>query len=365
MSDNKKVYSKVLRTLKKRMKGLPERHVVIWAMMVAGIVLSKKARLSAIAAELPTKAKDKSTFRRLQRFTSNDLVDVQVHFMPFAEQIVDALSVNRLVIAMDGSQVGRGCMTLMVGIVYCNRLLPLTWMVYKGKKGHAPAEYHIQVLEQLFPIIPEQAEVLLLGDGEFDNIEMMEWIDENTSWDFTVRTAKSSQVQCDGKQMRIEVLAEKGKIVWLEETHFTAQQYGPLCAIAWWESKYDDPVYLVSSLSDAREACELYRQRALIETLFSDQKSRGFGIDKSHLEDPEKVNRLLMAACLAYIWMVWLGVEIIISGQAHHIDHNTRRDKSVFRLGLDWMKHSLKHGKQVMVSFILSYIPTQSFGVMY
>ena len=47
MSDNKKVYSKVLRTLKKRMKGLPERHVVIWAMMVAGIVLSKKGRLSA------------------------------------------------------------------------------------------------------------------------------------------------------------------------------------------------------------------------------------------------------------------------------------------------------------------------------
>ena len=165
--------------------------------------------------------------------------------------------------------------------------------------------------------------------------------------------------------MRIEVLAEKGKIVWLEEAHFTAQQYGPLCAIAWWESKYDDPVYLVSSLSDAREACVLYRQRALIETLFSDQKIRGFGIDKSHLEDPEKVNRLLMAACLAYIWMVWLGVEIIISGQAHHIDHNTRRDKSAFRLGLDWMKHSLKHGKQVMVSFILSYIPTQSFGVMY
>ena len=168
MSDNQKVCSKVLRKLKKMMKGLPERHVVVWAMMVAGIVLGRKARLTRIAEELPTQAKDKSTFRRLQRFTSNEGVDVQEHYMPFASQIVEALGVERLVVAMDGSVVGRGCVTLMVGVVYCNRLLPLTWMVYEGKKGHAPAEYHIQVLEQLRSIIPEGTEVLVLGDGEYD-----------------------------------------------------------------------------------------------------------------------------------------------------------------------------------------------------
>jgi hypothetical protein len=40
-----------------------------------------------------------------------------------------------------------------------------------------------------------------------------------------------------------------------------------------------------------------------IETFFSDQKSRGFHLHKSHIADATRLARLLIAACLAYIWM--------------------------------------------------------------
>lgn len=358
MSDNMKVCTKVLQVLKKTMKGIPEKDIVIWAMMVSSIVLGKKAQLSAMAAEIPSEAEDKSTFRRLQRFVSNPLVDVQVHYMPFASDLLQTLSVNRLIIALDGSQIGRGCMTLMVGVVYFNRLLPLTWLVYEGKKGHAPAEFHIEVLKQLLPLIPENAEVTVLGDGEFDNIEMLEWMDEHTNWEFVVRTAKNTLLLCDEKQVRMDTLAQKGKIVCKKNSRFTGQQYGPITAIAWWDKKYEEPLYLVTSLSNEQEACRLYKKRPLIETLFSDQKSRGFSIDKSHLSDPDKLNRLLMASCLAYIWMVWLGVEVWVNGNSRHIDHNTRTDKSLFRLGLDWLKYILKRNGNIPVSFFLSYVPS-------
>ena len=44
-----------------------------------------------------------------------------------------------------------------------------------------------------------------------------------------------------------------------------------------------------------------------IETFFSDQKRRGFPLHKSPLSDQERLSRLLMAACLAYIWIVSRG----------------------------------------------------------
>jgi hypothetical protein len=57
----------------------------------------------------------------------------------------------------------------------------------------------------------------------------------------------------------------------------------------------------------AEEACRYYQKRFRIETFFSDQKSRGVHIHKSHISDPQRLSRLLIAACLAYIWIIYLG----------------------------------------------------------
>jgi hypothetical protein len=60
-------------------------------------------------------------------------------------------------------------------------------------------------------------------------------------------------------------------------------------------------------MASADEACRLYAKRFRIETFFLDQKSRGFHVHKSHLADAPRLVRLLMAACLAYIWIMYLG----------------------------------------------------------
>ena len=57
---------------------------------------------------------------------------------------------------------------------------------------------------------------------------------------------------------------------------FTQTGYGPVQVIGWWDSACDEPLYLVTNLTDRDEACRCYQKRMLIETLFSDHKSRGF-----------------------------------------------------------------------------------------
>ncbi len=56
-------------------------------------------------------------------------------------------------------------------MVYHGRALPLCWVVVKGKKGHFPQQTHCDLLAQVAELVPNGAEVTLLGDGEFDGTE--------------------------------------------------------------------------------------------------------------------------------------------------------------------------------------------------
>ncbi len=72
-----------------------------------------------------------------------------------------------------------------------------------------------------------------------------------------------------------------------------------------WAKGYHEPLYLVSNRDAAEEACRYDQKRFLIETFFSDQKSRGFPSHKSPRSDPQRLSRLLIAACLSSIWIVY------------------------------------------------------------
>lgn len=362
MSDRQRVYNEVLKTLKGVMKQQMETHVVTLAMMICGIVLGKKAQLSAMSSEIPHTAKDASIERRMVRFVKNERIDVAVYYMPFAQALLAHLASAPLLLVMDASVVGRGCMVLMVGVVYKQRALPLAWIVYQGKKGHASASKHIEVLELVLPLIPQGVDVTLLGDGEYDNIAMLVWIETHTDWHFVVRTPASSLIQYGGKTVNMAgLMVECGEKIVIEQAFFTAAAFGPLRAIAWWGKEYDAPLYLISNLADGAHACDCYRRRYRIETLFSDEKSRGFHIHQSHLSAPSRLNRLLLAACLAFLWVVHLGVSVVAQGLSHLIDRTERTDKSLFRLGLDWLKHLLKYGKSIPVLFSPS--PPDLYGV--
>ena len=110
-------------------------------------------------------------------------------------------------------------------------------------------------------------------------------------------------------------------------------------------------LYLVSNRSSAEEAIDYYTKRFRIETFFSDQKSRGFNIQKSHLTDPQRLSRLLIASCLAYIWVVYLGSLCQKEGWQSIIHRRKRCDVSLFQLGLRLLEHFLNEALSIPVQF--------------
>jgi hypothetical protein len=89
-----------------------------------------------------------------------------------------------------------------------------------------------------------------------------------------------------------------------------------------------------------------------IETFFSDQKSRGFNLDRSHISDPERLSRLLIATCLAYIWIIFLGI-MAKNGWVRIIYRTNRCDLSLFQLGLRLLDHFMNEGKRIPVAFVV------------
>lgn len=329
----------------------------VLAMFINGIVASGSTHLRAVAKKTPTSAKVTSREKQLSRWYQNEHVGYEVHMLPFVQQLLAGLASQTLVLAIDGSEVGRNCVALMVSLIYQQRAIPLLWLVKQGKKGHFPANLHIDLLCELQNLLPAATSVILLGDGEFDSVELQSYVND-LGWGYVCRTAKSTQVYLDGEWVSLqEIDAWRGSCIPLYDVAFTKQAYGPVLVVIWWDKQHSQPLYLVSNLGLLEEACRYYKKRMRIETFFSDQKSRGFQLDKSHISQPQRLARLLIATCLAYIWMVYLGVLCMADGWNQLIHRTDRCDLSLFQLGLDLLEHFLNEQILIPVDFRLP-VPT-------
>ena len=226
-------------------------------------------------------------------------------------------------------------------------------MVRQCPKGHAPEALHIEVVELVRELIAEGTHVVFLGDGEFDGIDLQQTL-KDSGWFYACRTAKSTVASWEGLTFNLDFLGSSikpGRLIELKEAKFTRDAYGPVMVLCCWAKGELEPLYLVSNLSSSEEAIKHYKKRFRIETFFSDQKSRGFNIQKSHIEDPQRLSRLLIASCLAYIWIVYLGALCKREGWQGIIHRKSRCDLSLFRLGLQLLEHFLNECLPIPVQF--------------
>ena len=366
MSDNLRRYRAIREALIQwypdQPTGMVARHLTTLAALISGIVASKSTQLPNIATHVPDGNQPESRVKRFTRWIKNEQITDEVYFIPYAEILLSHLALQTLVLVIDGSVVGRGCVALMLHVVYKGRALPLAWQVRKGKKGHFPEDLDIALVEQVYDLIPAGARVVLLGDGEFDGTRLQHTVQE-FHWSYVVRTGSHITVVWDGDSFRCETVGaclKPGTLVELRDVRFTEAAYGPIMLLCCWAKGYQGPLYLVTNLASADEACRLYAKRFRIETFFSDQKSRGFHLHKSHISDPSRLGRLLMAACLAYIWIVYLGALCVTDGWVRVIHRGKRCDLSLFQLGLRMLAHFLNEDYSIPVAFHIVIEPSKS-----
>jgi hypothetical protein len=339
----------------KQLNGHQVRHLNTLAALIAGIVQSKHCHLEKVARKIPAQTQVESRVKKFKRLVQNDTVTAEEYYLPFIEPLIAALAGRgALTVAMDGSETGRNCISLMVSIIYRQRAIPVAWITVAGKKGHLPEATHLALLEKVTALFPADCHVTLLGDGEFDGIELQEAINA-AGWAYVCRTARNARIDDDGDLFALsEVGLSPGDCIDMPDVNITHTGYGPVLVIVWWCKGHDAPIYLVTNLDCVDQACQLYRRRFRIETFFSDQKSRGFNLHKSHLSDPERVARLLMATCLAYVWIIYLGIQVSQNPKLiRQIHRGDRCDLSLFQLGLRYLEYLLNQEFPLLFELVL------------
>lgn len=357
MSDTLRCYRAVRQSLHQLYpqtpKGRLARTLDTLAWFITGIVRSGKCQLPAIASHMPF-AQRESQVKKLSRFLQNEGVDERCEYLAFARLLLKALAkrLRRFVLVIDGSEVGRGCRALVLSVRFLGRALPLAFLVEDGSKGHFSESTHQTLLQAVHRIVPSGVPVPFVGEGEFDGVELLRQRDE-WGWEYVCRTARNAQIESEGETFAFHsVNVPHGGIVELTDARFTATGYGPLLAVAAWRNDCKEPIYRVSNLELAEEALCEYRKRYSIETFFSDQKSRGFHLHQSHLSDPKRLARLMIATCLAYVWLVFLGRTAQNGGGMKAIHREKRCDLSLFSLGDALLNYLLLHSFPVPADFL-------------
>jgi hypothetical protein len=356
--DNRRMYRTIRMALKQLFPTEPRgnfaRRLTTLAALVAGIVQARSCQLPAIARKTPDPAKADSRIKRYSRWVQHEKVEQEAFYLPFVSELLAHLAaIRELVFVIDGSEVGRECITLMISLIYGKRALPITWLVVKGCKGHLSELVHLDLLNQLHAILPERTQMVFLGDGEFDGIALQAAL-QRKGWRYVCRTAKNAKLFEEDQLFSFQDLClQMDDFISIPQVWFTQEGYGPVTVMATWERGYAHPLYLVTNFELPDEALYWYKKRFQIETFFSDQKSRGFFLHKSHLSDPTRLSNLMIAACLAYLWIVYLGCIAVRDHWVSIIHRSDRCDWSLFRLGLSLLDHFLNELLPLPVSFNL------------
>lgn len=344
MSDAARLQRVVLRHLEKHLP--PQEvtdNVITLAMMITGILRGRSGQLKKIVRTVQYAFKKESLVDRFRRFVRNQNIEVKVQYAPIAARIIKAVSQAPIVLMIDSTKMGGQCLCLMVSVYYKSRALPLAWVTYKGTKGHSSQQLQLALFKQVQALLPSAVPVTLLGDGEFDGSTVVDWFNRETTWDYVCRTDSTNQVFYQNQWRGLHHLPFKaGEAGFLTQVRFTrTHQVGPVNILVVWHEAKQCHWFFVTNCLTATEARTGYALRFTTETLFSDWKGRGFHLDETRLWLPERLNRLILAGAIAYVFMVALGVECIVSGVFRQLVRTDAFYHSLFQLGLIYLDHIL------------------------
>jgi Transposase DDE domain len=190
------------------------------------------------------------------------------------------------------------------------RALPLAWRVEAtdGAIGFEKA-----LLDAVAPWLPAQVRLM----GFYGTADLIGWCQERT-WDYRLRL-KGNLVVFDGTGKTTTGKCAKDRVYYLENVELTGRRarthigiiHDPGHAEPWIIAMSEQPGYL--------RTLE-YSQRWGIEPMFSDFKSRGFGIEDTQLRYTDRLDRLILVMSLALY-------AAVSTGQWDAVHHATPSEK--------------------------------------
>lgn len=226
---------------------------------------------------------------------------------------------------------------------YGIRALPLIWSVHRGKRGIVHAKDQTAPLRGRVPLIPQKTEVWVVGDAGFGRVALMRWLGRrHRHYYLRVNSAYHYSRRRAGWAAVATIPVQEGRHC--SRAGFGGSDRRTSAGSSWWPIGSEGRRSRGSWSPTRQRACgpsRLYRKRIWIKELFGDLKEHGFDLEATHLQDLGRLSRLALAAMIVYVWLIALGSRVIKRGLRYLVDRRDRRDKSLFRIGWDWIERCL------------------------
>jgi hypothetical protein len=237
---------------------------------------------------------------------------------PFAREALERAATDdqAVVLILDQSKLSDRHQVLMLALRYGERALPLAWRV-EATEGAIGFETQKALLEAVAPWLPVAAKVRLMGDRFYGTAALIGWCQER-AWDYRLRLKGNLGVfDRTGKTTTGDCACNK--VYYLENVELTGKRARTHIGIVQ-DPGHNEPWIIAMSERPGYLRTLEYGQRWGIEPMFSDFKSRGFGVEDTQIRYADRLDRLILVMSLALYWAV-------STGQWDAIHHPTPSEK--------------------------------------
>ncbi len=274
--------------------------------LAAVMLETRSANLMELAASLPREIGSKDhRYQYISRLLGNTKITCDEVMAAYAGEIFARLAAQgqTIVLMLDQSKVNDFNEVLMVSVRIAHRALPVAWRVRqtRGSIGFATQE---ELLDVVRDWLPPDAAVMLAADRFYGTAKLIAWCQE-AGWGYRIRLKGNLGLSHDGGELTT------GEAVTLMPGGLErAELYGSgvLTSIGLLHEKgHPEPWIIAMDARPGKYTTLDYSLRWGIEPMFSDFKSRGFGLPQSHIERPDRVERLILVMAMAMYWAVSCG----------------------------------------------------------
>lgn len=320
------------------------RRLKMMSKLVLAILKMCTVNFAQLALVINPAVKSQSNFKRIQRF---------MRFYRFCQksfvQFAWALYGNEgqwIALSMDRTNWKFGQVNiniLTIGISWRGTAIPLVWMLL-DKRGNSNQTERILLMERLLSNLNEfQSSKIryLLMDREFTGHDWLSYLRQKP-FSFIIRIRKNAKVRKPGQY--------KEQAAWrlFQTQHYrvlTKQRmlFGHRLYVAGQKISAKEYLILISD-QPLTHGAQIYGEHWGIEVFFGACKTRGFNFEDTRLTNLDRINTMCFIMAIAFIWAFKTGEFLLEKGHQIPIKQLKNRKaklKSIFRIGLDFLKHKL------------------------
>lgn len=267
----------------------------------------RSSNLMELAATLPREiGAAEHRYQYIERQLKNKEIVPDIVIKPYACEVIERLAANgqTIILQLDQSHINDTNEVLMLSVRLRKRALPVAWRV-RSTQGNIGFGIQKELLNSVCSWLPENAKIMLAADRFYGTAALVGWCQE-ALWSYRIRLKGNLTLSHeDGEITTGDVVTR------LAPGIVGAELYGSGVKTnigVLHEKGHKEPWIIAMDAAPNIYTTLDYGMRWGIESMFSDMKSRGFGLMQSHIQKPDRLERLILIMSLALYWAVSCGM---------------------------------------------------------